>query len=744
MVSTFENPLPMPLMRKSFTLSTLPDSASITVCGLGFYEMYVNGIKTVRGKLIPYVTNPDQLLPYDTYDIKPLLREGKNTVAFVLGSGSQNAHTAHWGLSKVLFHSSPKLAFAIELTSGESNTVIEADSSVVCANSEIIFSDLRYGEHVDARLIRDGWNTPDYDDSDWTPAVSVSTPNGEAMTVTSDPITEQRRMKPVRIWEEDGGYIYDFGINSAGLTELSVNGTPGQRISILHMDECYDENGKISGKNLHTSPPTEYELPKQETVYICRGGKETYLPKFTYYGFRYAKVSGITKEQATEDLLTYVVINSNLREIGSFECSDETLNMLYVMTNRATTANFHHFPTDCPQREKHGWTADASLSAEHTLLNYTPEESYKMWLRAIARAQNFVGALPGVVPTGGYGFAWGNGPAWDSVLTVLPYSLWKFRGDLSAARECARSFIRYIQYVATRRNSRGLVAIGLGDWCAPKYKDGKKTDTPDPETVSPLIFTDSTYTFLNASMAAEMFTALGMPRDALYCSSLADEMRAAIREHLLDKDSMKFCLGDQTSQSMAIYYGLCDSPEEEAKAYARLLEAIHAADDHITTGVLGARVIFRVLTERGDADLAIKLITRPDAPSYGVMIADGHTTLTEHADHEWCSANHHFWGDIAALMIEYFAGIRIDYRNADEPITLAPFFPSSLSHASASTETPNGKIAVRWVRKDNAIDYEILSAPSKVTITLPDGYTLENGAANASLAEGKYRIVRTK
>ena len=744
-VSTFLDPKPMPLMRRSFTLDKIPESASVTVSGLGFYEMYVNGEKTVRGRLTPYVTNPDQLLPYDSYEITEKLRVGKNTVAFILGSGSQNAHTESWGLKNVLFTSAPKLAFAIEMRSDNADTVIEADGEVKTAESEIRFSDLRYGEEVDARLIKDGWFETDYNDADWDRAISVSTPIGEPMLVTDDPIVEVERHAAVNIYPEDDGYVYDFGYNGAGLTELRISGERGQRIEILHADESLDANGKISIDNLYSRKPTEYETPKQRTVYICRGeGEEIYLPRFTYYGFRYAKITGITKEQATPELLTYVSINSDLREIGDFNCSDEMLNTLYKMTKRATISNFHHFPTDCPHREKHGWTADASLSAEHTLLNFTPERSYAMWMRAVTRAQGFNGAIPAVVPTGGYGFAWGNGPAWDSVLTVLPHSLWRMRGDLSVAKESARSFMRYLYYVGTRRDEKGLLAIGLGDWCAPKlWVNGVRTSESDPAITSPLIFTDSVYSYYNATLSAEMLDALGMPRDAEYCRGLARELRISIREHLLDKKTMKFSKGDQTSQAMAIFYGLCDSKREEDLAYERLIEAIRREDGHIKTGVLGARVIFRVLSERGDADLAIKMITRTDPPSYGVMVADGHTTLTEHIEHEFTSRNHHFWGDIAALMMEYFAGIRIDFRYTGKGICLSPVFPDTLTHASAKTETPKGEVKVTWKKQAERILYSV-SVPEDAAdeFLLPEGYRFEDGAEKKPLKSGEYVIVK--
>ena len=739
--STFTEPVAAPLMRKNIALESIPDEATLTVTALGFYELWVNGEHATRGRLAPYITNPDQLLAYDHYDIRPMLRRGNNTLAFILGSGTQQSHTSSWGLSGVPFISAPKLAFAVELTDGSAKTLIEADETVRTWDSEILFNDLRYGEIVDARLVTDGWQRCDFDDSEWDPAISVNTHAGEAMLRTSDPVVETYRQAPVRIFREDDAYIYDFGTNGAGYCELCVSGGPGQRIEILY-GELF-ENGKFSQSNLYSKPPSPEETPRQRTVYVLRGDREErYKPTFAYFGFRYARISGITAEQATPSLLTRIGLNSDLSDISRFNCSDESLNLLFDMTKRSTVSNFHHYPTDCPHREKNGWTADASLSAEHTLLNFTPEESYKMWMRAVCRAQNARGALPGVVPTGGYGFAWGNGPAWDAVLVTVPYALWQLRGDLSCARESAGSFMRYIYYLGTRRDKRGLLAIGLGDWCSPLKKNNDPyTSNPDPERDAPLVFTDSVYGMYIASIAAEMLTALGMTREAEYCRGFASEMRFAIREHLLDRDTMRFTHGDQTSQAMAIFYGLCDDEREEKLAYRLLLDAIEQYGGHVMTGVLGGRVIFRVLCEHGDADLAIKMITRPDPPSYGVMIADGSSTLTEHIEHEWCSSNHHFWGDIAAVMIEYFAGIRVDYRYTGAGISIKPVFPDLLDHASGE----HREVKVSWTRHEGGITlYAECPEALASTVMLPEGYAFSSGKVTLPLRSGSYEIVKVK
>ena len=718
--STTKKNVPAPYMRRDIILDRIPEKAEITVCGLGFYELFVNGRRITKGHLSPYIVNPDEVLPYDTYDITDMLVYGENTFAFILGNGMQNAFGGFiWDFQKARFNSAPKLAFAIEMTAEGNTEVIEADEKVLCHPSPLYFDDLRMGEKYDARREIPNWNVSGCDLSDWTAAIPVQADRGECMLSCNKPIVATCELKPISITKEDDGYLYDFGYNCVGLTRLSVNGNYGQHIRIDHGEMLID--GKFSQDNIVFRQPNQLGEPKytQRTEYICRGGeKETYLPTFTYYGFRYAKVTGITEEQATPDLLTYVVMNTELGDRGNFKCSDETLNLLQEMTRRSTLGNFQHFPNDCPHREKNGWTADAALSAEQTIMNFEPEDNYLMWEKCLCRAMDGRGALPGIVPTGGWGFLWGNGPAWDSVLIYLPYFTALLRDDLRPAREASGAMLRYFHYLRTRLDARGLLEIGLGDWC-PSY----------PDYMAPLVFTDSTIAYDLANKAAYLFDRLGKTLEAEYCRGFAREMRVAIRENLIeDGDTMRFISGHQSVQAMAIYYGLCDNEDEEQKAFTILLDEIHGKDDHMGVGVLGGRVIFRVLCDFGYQDLAMRMITRPDAPSYGVMIADGLTTLAENVRPPYDSLNHHFWGDISALMIEYFAGIRInpDKKGADT-VAIAPVFPTDMSFAEAYHNSVGGMIKTRWDRREDGEIELSLTIPETVTgeVKAPEGYTVD-------------------
>lgn len=724
-----------PYMRRDFCLCALPQKAELTVCALGFYELFVNGKKITKGHLSPYIVNPDQVLPYDTYDVSALLCEGKNVLAFILGNGMQNGFGGFiWDFDKTSFLSAPKLAFALELTTGGEKTVIEADENLICHPSPIVFDDLRYGEKYDATKEIANWNLHDCDLSNWTPSIHRSCNRGEKILCDNRPIVATGERTAISITPVEDGYLYDFGVNLVGLTRICLKGAAGQHITVDHSELI--EDGKLSFKSIMFDRPHLAHLNPyvQRTEYTCRGeGIEEYIPHFTYYGFRYAFVRGVTPEQATPALLTAVIMNTELGDRGDFSCSDETINKLQEMTRRSTLGNFQHFPNDCPHREKNGWTADAALSAEQTLLNFEPEDNYLMWEKCIVRAMNEQGALPGIVPTGGWGFHWGNGPAWDSVLIYLPYFCAVLRDDLRVAEVAKEAMMRYFQYLTTRFDERGLLEIGLGDWCP-----------ADPDHTAPLVFTDSTIAYDLAIKAAYLYDRMAMPAEAEYCRGFAAKMRAAIREHLLeDATEMCFIGRHQSVQAMAIFYGLCNSEEEKEKALAILLDEIHKQDEHMSVGVLGGRVIFRVLCDNGYEDLALKMIARPDAPSYGCMIADGLTTLAENVRQPYGSCNHHFWGDISALFIEYFAGIRPNFHlNNAANVDIRPVFPTVLQHAKAYHNAVPGRVEVAWERTEEGAVLS-LTYPTGAAgeVVAPKGY-LVNGMQKTRAKSGTFVFVK--
>lgn len=729
--------VPAPYFRKTFSVPAGLKSATLTVCGLGFYELYVNGERKTKGMLAPYISNPDDVLYYDSYDITKALKQGKNVLGFLLGNGMLNCIGGIiWDFQKVPYRSAPKLAMSLALVYENGDEIIlTADESFKTHPSPILFDDLRCGEVYDARLEIPGWNLPDFDDTDWADALPAETPCGEARLCNAEPLMVLKTLKPVSVKpgkisclpdsrsnlpdfplteDQKVGYLYDFGENLAGNIRLKITGQKGQTV-YLQTGELLAQDGGLDLRGM-SFQPHQYN---HRVTYTLKGeGQETYASTFSYYGFRYCLVTGITEEQAVPELLSYEVMSSALQKNGSFHCSNEIVNKLQQATYNADIANFYYFPTDCPHREKNGWTADAALSAEQMLFNLTPENSYREWLCNIRAAQRQDGALPGIVPTGGWGFHWGNGPAWDCVLFYLPYYTWIYRNSTEMITENAAAFMRYLHYISTRRDERGLVHIGLGDWL----------QIGQPRPKAPLEVTDTLKCMDMCRMATEMFTAVDMPAQAAFAKALYGEFRTAARKELILPDRVTVLGNCQTSQALGIAYQLFDEAEKPA-AFEVLLNKIHEQNDHLDTGCLGARVIFHVLADFGHAELAYKMITRTDYPSYGHWIVhEDCTALFEEFQKEGVcpnSKNHHFFGDISSWFLKSLAGIKINpyARNANE-VEISPEFIADLTEASGEIGLPAGKVAAAWHREGGNIVLE-LTVPNGVVgqIRLKNGYT---------------------
>lgn len=724
-----------PYFRKVFSVDETAE-AQIKIGSCGFYKLFINGEDVTKGALAPYISNPDDMVYFDQYTVK--LNKGENVIGVMLGNGFTNCSAGWvWDFDKALFRSAP--SFALELVCGD--TVVESDTSFKTAPSPITFDDYRYGEHYDANLEFDDWNRLGFDDSDWKDALLAANPRGEMRLCEAEPIKVAREIKPKSITKVDDGYLYDFGENCAGVCRLTINGEKGQVVNMRYGELLVD--GKLDVEYIwfpKNANGVHWDFEKDivhRDIYTCRGdGLETYTPSFTYHGFQYVMVTGITESQATPELLTYLVMNSDLKKCGDFTTSDKTLTALQDMTLRSDLANFYYFVTDCPQREKNGWTADAALSTEQMLLKFDASVSLREWMRNVCKAQNDAGALPGIVPTGGWGFNWGNGPAWDCVLAIVPYFCYKYHGDTQIIKECAPSFVKYLHYLTTRNDQNGLLAIGLGDWC----HVGERYTTPK----APLLVTDTIMAVDIANKMAVLFDAVNMKPQADFARTIAASYRKAFRDNLIDFDTMTVSGECQSSQAMAIYYNLFTA-NEKPKAFKKLLEFIDAADGHMDVGVLGARIIFHVLSDFGHADLALNMIARPDFPSYGYIVELGLNTLWEKFTREAMeSINHHFWGDITAWFVKVLVGI--DYNpdtNNLSRVDIKPHIVEALNDVSAYYDSKAGKIECSWIKKDDKVTLTINVPNSMSGIIAPqNGYVFADGESQKILASGEYTLVK--
>ncbi len=727
--TTNEKFIPAPYLRRAFELDFLPESAKITIATPGFYELFVNGINITKGHLAPYISNPSQMVCYDEYDVAKYLKIGKNAIGIILGNGYSNQITYKWHYRECSFRAPVSVALKLDASAGSKSFALDSDESFKVHASPIVFDMYRLGTHYDARLEISDWANADFDDSSWENAKIAPTPLGELIPCYAHPIRTRDEIKPISIEKQenfcyyktvydgenveatrvDGGYLYDFGINTSGITRLKIKGERGQKITIRHgerlgSDGKFNINTAYFGVTANVGSENEIDL-YQTDIYTLKGGEEEiFTPPFTYHGFRYAFVEGITEEQATKDLLTYVVFSSDVKKRGDFNCSDEKINKLYAMTLNADLSNFHYFLTDCPHREKNGWTGDASVSAEQVHLNFDAADSLKLWIRQMSHTQREDGMLPGVVPTEKYGYAWGNGPMWDSAAINVPFAAYKYDGRLDVFEEIADTMEKYLKYIAGRRDEKGLIACGLGDWCQP----GKAKNAP---IKAPLALTDTVTTFDTAKKAAMLFKKIGRADAAKYAEDFAAELYRDIRRELIDFETMTAAGCCQTSQAYLIATGIF-TEEEYPKAYSRLIEIIKEDGNSLYTGMIGLRYIFEVLFKGGDGALALHLILRDEDPSYGRMIKDGVTALCEALDRGTCNAseNHHFFGDIIRVFTNYLAGLRPNPALDDaSSILFSPVILDGMDYANA--EFKDAKSG--WKREGGAI---------KAYAYLPDGF----------------------
>ncbi len=703
--ATLQKEVPAPYFRKVFSVTSFK-KAELFICGLGFYELYLNGEEITKGKFAPYVNNPDLLLYYDRYDVTARLKKGKNALGILLGNGFLNGiGGAAWSFDKASFRSGPRFSVSLFL---DGEKVLESDESFLTAESPLYFNDLRMGEYYDAQKEQVGWNCVDFDDGQWKNAIIVSAPKGEPALCEVEPVRVLKEIKPVRYFVSDGGYVFDFGINTAGVCRLNIRGRKGQKISLLH-GEALLEDKFLYTKN--TCVPQADSFLSQRDIYICKGGEEEYIPHFTFHGFRYVYVEGVSGNQLSLDSLTLLQLGSDLKKTGEFSCSNQVVNALQRITVNSDISNFFYYPLDCPQREKNGWTADAALSCEQMNFNFDCYTSLREWLKNIRYTQAESGALPGIVPTAGWGFAWGNGPAWDIVLIEIPYRLYHFTGKEEILRENADAIKKYIDYLQTRRNEDGLFAFGLGDWCdvAGEYEGDIRT---------PLEVTDTLTCLEIYEKAAFIFSVLQEEKMQIYCQSLRQELSAAFRRKYVDKNCYITCR-TQTAQAKALSLRIF-TPEEEERAVKNLVDLIQEKGERFSVGVIGGRVLFRVLCDHGYADLALKLIIQDGFPSYKYWLDKGATSLWEAFNETYpnsilridggrvLSFNHHFWGDISALFYRYFLGINLNPDGKDCAfVEIAPYFVNDLQYADGQYRNANGGIYVSWKKQGNSAEIRV-------------------------------------
>jgi len=692
---------PSPFFRKAFMLAKPVKKARVYISGLGYYELYLNGKKVGDHVLDPAFTRYDRRVLYVTYDVTDQLVQGKNAVGVVLGNGWYNMHThSEWDFDKAPWRDRPTMICQLEVEFVDgSSTIITSDSRWKVSTGPIVFESIRNGETYDARLEKPRWNTADYDDSAWATALVVPGPKGKFSAQMLSPIKVMKTIKPVKLTEpKPAVFVFDIGQNIAGWAQLRVSGPVGTRVQMKYAERLYDD-GTVSQEGIATFSK-QYAF--QTDTYILKGqGAEVWEPRFVYHGFQYVEVTGFPGKP-TFDSLRGRVAHTAFEQAGRFECSNELFNKIQRNTLWSYIGNFHGYPTDCPHREKNGWTGDAHLAAEQGLYNFAPAAAYTKWMNDFKDEQRQSGELPGIVPTSGWGYHWGNGPAWDSAYVLIPWYLYQYCGDVRILAEHYDRLKRYVDYL-TSKASNHVVSIGLGDWVP------AKTKTPEKVTSTGYYYCDAVI----VSRAAEL---LGKDEDAKKYADLARDIKEAFNKEFFDDTTGQYAGGTQTALSCALYHGFVE-PEERERVVNNLVSNVESQQGHLDAGILGTKYLLNSLTENGRADVAYTIATRTTYPSWGHWIARGATTLWEQWGGE-ASRNHIMFGDISAWFYKALAGINPDPNVPGfKHIIIHPNPVSDLKWVHAEHSSMYGKIISYWRKKDGGFTLEV-TIPANTTATV--------------------------
>lgn len=688
-------PAPAPLLRKTFSVRKGLTKATLLSSGLGCHEIQLNGSKVGDSVLDPAMTQYDKTVLYVENEVSAQLHAGTNAIGVMLGHGWY-AHTARttWNFDRASWHDRPKALVALKLTyqDGSTETVV-SDGSWKAELGPVIADDFMTGEVYDAREEKLGWSSSEFDDASWKPVEIMNAPAGALTPQDLAPMRVTRTMTPINVTETAKGvWCFDLGQNIAGWARIRVKGKAGDVIKLRFSEGLRNNRvDRILGGLIWSG---WYQADR----YILKGqGVEEWEPRFTYHGFRYVEVEGLRGKPTLMDLDGRFV-HTDFNSAGSFACSDSLINQIQSAILQGYCGNFHGFPTDCPTREKKGWTGDAHLACEQAMFNWQNAAGYHKWMRDFADVQDAQGRLRTVIPTPEWG---GEACDWNVAAVMIPWYVYLYTGNLDIVRSAYPMMEKWCGYYLSQKSR--IIDNGVSDWCPAK-------------SVTPRALTSTAYFYGALQRMAAMAKALEKNEEAKRYEAEAASYKEAFNKEFVKPDGTVGS-GNQTSQACALYFKLL--PESlRVAAGKKLSEAVSAAGDHVDVGILGSKVLFRALSDAGYHEQAWQVLKQRTAPGYGAMLAKEPSTLSEN----WYGGgtqNHIMFGDISAWFYSYLAGIRADAEHPGfKHFVIRPMPVGDLEWVRAEHQSPYGLIRVEWRRKGAGSYQAQIRVPAGSTATL--------------------------
>jgi alpha-L-rhamnosidase len=695
--------LPAPYFRKTFTLAASIVSARLHIAGLGYHDAHINGIRVGDHVLDPSYTAFDKRIEVVAHDVTKLVKEGDNAIGVVVGNGLYHQHDKDaWDFFRAPWRDAVSLLAELHVQYRDGKTeIIATGEDWRQGIGPIVYDGTRHGETYDSQREIPNWASPGADESKFGPVVLATPPDARVVAQEHPPIRVTETRRPATISEvQPGVFSLDAGQNLAGWLRLRVKGPAGTTIKLRYGEKRHPD-GKLDRSNIEGLVRSSRF---QTDEYILNGnGVESWEPRFTYHGFQYVEITGWPGTPTIDDFDVRVV-HSDFDSIGTFESSNDLLNKLQQATRWSYRSNFHSIPTDCPHREKNGWTGDAHLAIATGLFNFDAGSMYRKWVQDLLDSQTEKGDLPGIVPSGGWGLDNWSGPSWEVALFEIPWTMYEMNGDERILSQVFPAWERYLAY-ADKRSVDGIADFGLGDWVPLKTK-------------TPVAVTSTAMVYRMASLAARVAPIVGHGERTAYFTDMADRIRKGFAKRFIQADTATVSANEQTALAMALSFGMTEGDLYKRIA-DRLAQSVTELGAHLDTGVIGAKYVPRVLSEAGYPALAYKILAADDFPSWGYWIRQGATTLWEDWKGE-SSRNHIFFGDLSAWFFDHLAGIQPDpVAPGFAHFFLSPFVPEGLDHASAQFHSIRGTIESRWQQTGDGVQYTFVVPPnSRATIVL--------------------------
>jgi len=705
-----------PLLRKEFKIDKKVKCARVYICGLGWYELYINGEKVSGNVLDPAMTNYHKRILYVTHDVTDMLTKGQNAVAVMLGNGWYSQPR------RERYGSSPKLLaqMKIEFTNGETMS-IKSDTGWNASAGPITGNSIQGGETYDARLEKTGWTKAGYDDSTWNATITKNAPSGKMVSQLMPPIKVNQTFEPVKLTNpKTGVYVYDLGQVFSGWAKIRFKGPCGTRVTIKYSERIYPDSGLLDKRSHRTPAQTDY--------YILKGDPagEVYEPRFTFHPFRYVQLENYPGTPTLEDLQGKVV-HSAVDTSVKFQCSNSLINKIHHITFWTIQNTLYGMPLDAPHREPFPYLEPAETPANLYSRRYMPL-LWTKWLRDVQDEQNPNGSIPVCVPN--YSRHKSLDPAWSGNYPIAVWYVYQYYDDERILVNHYDSMKRWIDYVTTTADANHLVFKGTwGDHMLAGINPGEE-EFVSSETPPPLCWTGHYYR--DVSIISQAAKILGKHDDAQSYAKLTQNIKDAFNRKWLNTDTNQYATGSQTCNLFALALDVVPEANRKAVAANVAKNITEKYNGHLHTGIIGTTSMMEALVENGYGDVMYNLVNRTTYPGWGYMVDQGATSIWESWGRFMKKRSRRaesmaMFATIDEFMYSDLAGIKgPDYYGSGfmtpgfKQIRIRPFVPDDLQHARASFKTVRGIVASIWKKGDDSFEMRVtIPVNSEAKVSVP-------------------------